>query len=88
MPEDEVICDSFQPILSEIERWLPHMPRHCEGTLRGIVKYLASSTITALISVREVKRFEVAGKGPRSEKKITSSLNQLIGYRLTEGTML
>ncbi|GBN72804.1 hypothetical protein AVEN_141592-1 [Araneus ventricosus] len=55
LPGDEIIGDSFQSFLFEVWRWLPHMPRHCEGTLRGIVKCRASSTTTALIAVREVK---------------------------------
>ncbi|GBM61606.1 hypothetical protein AVEN_226877-1 [Araneus ventricosus] len=53
MPGDEVISDSLQPFLFEVWHWLPHMPRHCENTLR------ANSTITAIIAVREVKSFEV-----------------------------
>ncbi|GBM76117.1 hypothetical protein AVEN_205232-1 [Araneus ventricosus] len=44
MPEDEVIVDAFQPLLFEVWRWLPLMPRPCEGTLRGTVKCRASST--------------------------------------------
>ncbi|GBO07551.1 hypothetical protein AVEN_188745-1 [Araneus ventricosus] len=43
----------------EIWRWLPHMPRHCVNTLRGIVKCRANSTTTATIVVRQVKPFEV-----------------------------
>ncbi|GBM10117.1 hypothetical protein AVEN_92933-1 [Araneus ventricosus] len=35
------------------------MPRHCEGTLRGIVKCRASSTTTALIAVKDIKPFEL-----------------------------
>ncbi|GBO38984.1 hypothetical protein AVEN_205359-1 [Araneus ventricosus] len=59
MPGDEVIGDSFQPFLFEVWRWLPHMPRHCGNTLRGIVKCRANSTTTATIAVRQVKPFEV-----------------------------
>ncbi|GBM41116.1 hypothetical protein AVEN_63307-1 [Araneus ventricosus] len=59
MPGDEVIGDSFQPLLFEIWHWLPHMSRHCENTLRGIVKCRANSTTTAIIAVRQVKPFEV-----------------------------
>ncbi|GBL80500.1 hypothetical protein AVEN_225206-1 [Araneus ventricosus] len=35
------------------------MPKHCEGTFRGIMKSRASSTTTALVAVRQVKTFEV-----------------------------
>ncbi|GBO13487.1 hypothetical protein AVEN_22619-1, partial [Araneus ventricosus] len=59
LPGDEVIGDSFQPLLLEVWRWLPHMPRHCVNTLRGIVKRSANSTTAAKISVRQVKPFEV-----------------------------
>ncbi|GBN44429.1 hypothetical protein AVEN_37252-1 [Araneus ventricosus] len=55
MPGDEDIGDSFQPFLFEVWRWLPHMPRHCENTIRGIVKCRGISTTTALIAVRELK---------------------------------
>ncbi|GBM16116.1 hypothetical protein AVEN_163141-1 [Araneus ventricosus] len=48
MPGDEVMGDSFQPFLFEVWRWLPHMPRHCESTLRGIVKCRVSSTTTCI----------------------------------------
>ncbi|GBN55225.1 hypothetical protein AVEN_13605-1 [Araneus ventricosus] len=59
VPGDEIIGDSFQPSLFEVWHWLPHMPRHCENTLRGIVKCSANSTTTAIIAVRQVKSFEV-----------------------------
>ncbi|GBN03162.1 hypothetical protein AVEN_78175-1 [Araneus ventricosus] len=59
MPGDEVIADSFQPFLFEVWLWLPHMPKYCEGTLRGIVKCRASSTAAALVAFRKVKPFEV-----------------------------
>ncbi|GBN10152.1 hypothetical protein AVEN_77548-1 [Araneus ventricosus] len=59
MPGDEVIGDSFQPFLFEVWRWLPHMPRHCVNTLRGIVKCRANSTTATKIAVRQVKPFEV-----------------------------
>ncbi|GBM85438.1 hypothetical protein AVEN_133968-1 [Araneus ventricosus] len=59
MPGDEVIGDSFQPFWFEVWRWLPHMPRYCINTLRGIVKFRANSTTTAIIAVRQVKPFEV-----------------------------
>ncbi|GBO40542.1 hypothetical protein AVEN_17453-1 [Araneus ventricosus] len=59
MPGDEVIGGPFQPFLSEVWFWLPHMPRHCVNTLRGIVKCRANSTTTAIIAVRQVKPFEV-----------------------------
>ncbi|GBN10453.1 hypothetical protein AVEN_190161-1 [Araneus ventricosus] len=35
------------------------MPRHCIDTLRGIVKCRANFTTTAIITVRQVKSFEV-----------------------------
>ncbi|GBM88166.1 hypothetical protein AVEN_90815-1 [Araneus ventricosus] len=59
LPGDEVIGDPFQPFLFEVWRWLPHMPRHCIDTLRGIVKCRANSTTTAIITVRQVKPFEL-----------------------------
>ncbi|GBO17433.1 hypothetical protein AVEN_42314-1 [Araneus ventricosus] len=59
MPGDEVIGDPFQPFLVEVWRWLSHMPRRCINTLRGIVKCSANSTTTAIITVRQVKPFEV-----------------------------
>ncbi|GBM49282.1 hypothetical protein AVEN_137356-1 [Araneus ventricosus] len=59
LPGDEVIGDSFKPLLFEVWLWPPHMPGHCERTHRGIVKCRARTTITALNSVREVKPFEV-----------------------------
>ncbi|GBL95908.1 hypothetical protein AVEN_227141-1 [Araneus ventricosus] len=63
MPGDEVIGDSFRPFLFEVWHWLPHMPRHCENTLRGTVKCRAISATTAIImiiiTVRQVKPFEV-----------------------------
>ncbi|GBN74615.1 hypothetical protein AVEN_59038-1 [Araneus ventricosus] len=59
MPGDEVIGDPFQPFFFEVWRWLPHMLRHCEGALHGIVKCSASATTAALIAVREGKPFEV-----------------------------
>ncbi|GBN92306.1 hypothetical protein AVEN_50877-1 [Araneus ventricosus] len=59
MPGDEVIGDPFQPFLFEAWRWLPHMPRHCINTLRGIVKCRANSSTTAIFAVRQVKPFEV-----------------------------
>ncbi|GBM22089.1 hypothetical protein AVEN_114191-1 [Araneus ventricosus] len=45
-PGDEVIGDSFQPFLIEVWRWPPHIPRYCEGALRGIRKCHANSTST------------------------------------------
>ncbi|GBN03176.1 hypothetical protein AVEN_95299-1 [Araneus ventricosus] len=57
MPGDEVIGDSLQLFLFEVRRWLPHMKRNCENTLRGIVKCSASSLTTAIMAVRK------AGKG-------------------------
>ncbi|GBO04018.1 hypothetical protein AVEN_102649-1 [Araneus ventricosus] len=59
LPLDEVMCDSFKPFVFEVWRWPLHMPRHCINTLRSTVKCRANSTTTALIVVREVKRFEV-----------------------------
>ncbi|GBN24718.1 hypothetical protein AVEN_218140-1, partial [Araneus ventricosus] len=59
MPGDEVIGDSFQPFLFEVWSWLPYMPRQCINALRGIVKFRANSTTTAIIAVRQVKPFEV-----------------------------
>ncbi|GBO27429.1 hypothetical protein AVEN_272136-1 [Araneus ventricosus] len=58
MPGDEVIGDSLSHSCS-VWRWLPHMPRHCANTLRGIVKCRANSTTAAKIAVRQVKPFEV-----------------------------
>ncbi|GBM86352.1 hypothetical protein AVEN_64232-1 [Araneus ventricosus] len=83
LPGDGIIGDSFQPFLFEV--WcLPHrMPRHCEATFRGIVKCHAISTTTVLVAVREVKPFELSRERSMSEKKITSSLIQLVGRRLT-----
>ncbi|GBN17457.1 hypothetical protein AVEN_7113-1 [Araneus ventricosus] len=54
LPGDEVTGDPFQPFLFEVCRWLPHMPRHCINTLRGIGKCRANSTTTAIIAVRKV----------------------------------
>ncbi|GBO09932.1 hypothetical protein AVEN_228877-1 [Araneus ventricosus] len=54
-----VVGDPFQPFLFEVWRWIPHMPRHCINTFRGIVKCRANSTTTAIIAVRQVKPFEV-----------------------------
>ncbi|GBN88161.1 hypothetical protein AVEN_248121-1 [Araneus ventricosus] len=54
---DEVIGDSFQPFLFQVWHWLPHMPRHCVNTLRGIVKYRANSTTTAIIAVGGITAF-------------------------------
>ncbi|GBM91102.1 hypothetical protein AVEN_105227-1 [Araneus ventricosus] len=59
MPGDEVIGNPFEPFLFEVWSWLPHMPRHCINTFRGIVKCRANSTSTAIIAVRQVKPFEV-----------------------------
>ncbi|GBO07317.1 hypothetical protein AVEN_250695-1, partial [Araneus ventricosus] len=60
MPEDEFIGDSFQPFLFGVWHWLPHMPRHCENTLRGIVKCRADSTTAAIIALRQMKLFEIS----------------------------
>ncbi|GBL93616.1 hypothetical protein AVEN_149989-1 [Araneus ventricosus] len=56
-----ILCldDGLLAFLFEVWRWLPHMPRHCINTLRGIVKCRANSTTTAIIAVRQVKPFEV-----------------------------
>ncbi|GBL87276.1 hypothetical protein AVEN_270540-1 [Araneus ventricosus] len=51
--------DSFQPFLFKVWHWLPHMPRHCENALRGIVKCRAISTTTAIIAFRQMKPFEI-----------------------------
>ncbi|GBM87531.1 hypothetical protein AVEN_21987-1 [Araneus ventricosus] len=59
MPGDEVISDAVHPFLFEVWHWHSHMPRHCENTLRGIVKCRANSNTTALIVVRQVKPSEV-----------------------------
>ncbi|GBN47577.1 hypothetical protein AVEN_117032-1 [Araneus ventricosus] len=64
------------------------MPRYCDSALRGIVKCRASPITTALIVVKEAESFEVGRKGPCSEKKIISSLIQLVGRRQTEGMMI
>ncbi|GBN84979.1 hypothetical protein AVEN_145587-1 [Araneus ventricosus] len=89
MPLDQVIGDSFQPFLFEDWQWLPHMPRRCINTLRSIVKCRGNSTTTAVIAVKEVKPSEVGRERAMClEKKITSSLIQLAGRRLTEGMML
>ncbi|GBM06612.1 hypothetical protein AVEN_220046-1 [Araneus ventricosus] len=75
LPEDVVIDYSFQPFLFQVWSWLPHMPRDCEGTLRGIVRCRAGSTTTALIAVREVKPFEVGRERAmfREEENIFSN---------------
>ncbi|GBO29630.1 hypothetical protein AVEN_49088-1 [Araneus ventricosus] len=39
--------------------WLPHMPKHCVNTLRGIGKCRANSTTAAKIAVRQVKPFDI-----------------------------
>ncbi|GBN14756.1 hypothetical protein AVEN_38116-1 [Araneus ventricosus] len=57
LPEEEVIGNSFQTFLFEFWRWLPHMPRHSEGTFRGMVKCLAISTTIALNAVRKEKSY-------------------------------
>ncbi|GBM35924.1 hypothetical protein AVEN_244988-1 [Araneus ventricosus] len=54
-----VCINRLVPFLFEVWRWLPHMPRHCIDTLRGIVKCRANSTTTAIIAVRQVKSLEV-----------------------------
>ncbi|GBM72492.1 hypothetical protein AVEN_218119-1 [Araneus ventricosus] len=84
MPGDEVIGDSFQPFLFEVWRWLPHMPRHCVNTLRGIVKCRANSTTTAIIVVRQVKPFEVGRERTmlREEDNILSNLVSGMIHRL------
>ncbi|GBN24265.1 hypothetical protein AVEN_109701-1 [Araneus ventricosus] len=88
MPGDEVIGDTFQPFLFKVWRWLPHMPRQCVNTLRGIVKYRANSPAAAKIAVRQVKPFEVGRERAmlREEDNILS--NPVVGRRLTEGMML
>ncbi|GBL82316.1 hypothetical protein AVEN_252481-1 [Araneus ventricosus] len=82
MPGDEVIGDSFQTFLFEVWRWLPHMPRHCEGTLRGIVKCHARSTTTALIAVREAKSSEVGREKAmfREDNTISSPVSESLHY--------
>ncbi|GBO31462.1 hypothetical protein AVEN_160837-1 [Araneus ventricosus] len=77
MPGDEAIGGSFQPFLFEVWHLLPHMPKHCENTLRGIVKCHANSTTTALIAVRQVKPFEVGRERAmlRDEDNILSNPN-------------
>ncbi|GBN54601.1 hypothetical protein AVEN_37966-1 [Araneus ventricosus] len=89
MPGDEVICDSFQPFLFEIWRWLPYMPRHCEDTLHGTVKCHVNFITAALTAVREVKSFEVGKERVmfREEDNILS-LIQVMGRKLTEDMML
>ncbi|GBO41800.1 hypothetical protein AVEN_183660-1 [Araneus ventricosus] len=57
--ETRLLATPFQTFLFEVWRWLPHMPRHCIDTLRGIVKCRANSTTAAKIAVRQVKPFEV-----------------------------
>ncbi|GBN32629.1 hypothetical protein AVEN_59644-1 [Araneus ventricosus] len=63
MPGDEVNGDSFQPFLFEVWHWLPHIPRHCENTLRGTVKCRADSTTTAIIALREDRQLLAAKNG-------------------------
>ncbi|GBN86459.1 hypothetical protein AVEN_10849-1 [Araneus ventricosus] len=85
MPGDEVIGVSFQPFLFEVWHWLPHMPRHCENTLRVIVKCRANSTTTAIIVVQQAKPFEV-GRGRsmlREEDNILS--NPISGTETNSG---
>ncbi|GBO04888.1 hypothetical protein AVEN_233888-1 [Araneus ventricosus] len=79
MPGDEVIGDSFRPFLFEVWHWLPHMPRHCENTLRGIVKCRANSTTTAIIAVRQVKPFEVGSEKAMLREEDTILSNPISG---------
>ncbi|GBO41694.1 hypothetical protein AVEN_169628-1 [Araneus ventricosus] len=69
MPGGEVIGDSFDTFLFEVWRWLPHILRHREDALLGIVRCRTSSTTTALIGVREVKYFEVGMERDMSREK-------------------
>ncbi|GBN51406.1 hypothetical protein AVEN_64936-1 [Araneus ventricosus] len=59
LPGKDIINDSFQLFLFEVQRWPSHMPRHCEGTLHGVVKCRAGNTTAAVIAVREVTPFEL-----------------------------
>ncbi|GBN94238.1 hypothetical protein AVEN_226813-1 [Araneus ventricosus] len=82
MTGDEVIDDSFQPFWFEVCYWLPHMPRHCENTLRGIVKCSANSTTPAIIAVRQVKPFEVGRENAVPEEFSSGLYNCCFRKRL------
>ncbi|GBM44045.1 hypothetical protein AVEN_151003-1 [Araneus ventricosus] len=86
MPGDEVIGDSFQPFLFEVWRWLPRIPRHCENTLRSIVKCRAKSTTTAIIAVRQVKPFEVGRERAMLREEDNIPSNSVRGTELKHTT--
>ncbi|GBM45733.1 hypothetical protein AVEN_156766-1 [Araneus ventricosus] len=69
MPGDEVIGDSFQPFLFEVWHWLPHMPKHCVNTLRGIVKCRANSTTAAKIEHLQQKFSTCGTRTPRGTRR-------------------
>ncbi|GBN26242.1 hypothetical protein AVEN_270367-1 [Araneus ventricosus] len=87
MPGDEVVGASFQPFLLEVWHWLPHMPRRCEDTLRGIVKCRARSRTAALIAVRErrVTCDPVVRTGFIQLKSVRLVITDIKTYRLEEG---
>ncbi|GBM30813.1 hypothetical protein AVEN_52607-1 [Araneus ventricosus] len=64
------------------------MPRHCINTLRGIGKCLANSTTTAIITVRQVKPFEVGRERSmlREEDNILS--NPVSGMETNCGNLM
>ncbi|GBN85031.1 hypothetical protein AVEN_273891-1 [Araneus ventricosus] len=69
------------------KHWLPHMPRHCENTFRGIVKCRANSTATAIIAVREVKTFQAGRERIRyytvaGKKGVTQHYSAIVHWRL------
>ncbi|GBN90553.1 hypothetical protein AVEN_36953-1 [Araneus ventricosus] len=82
MTFDEVIGDAFQPFLFEVWRWLPHMPRHCVNTLRGIVKCRANSTTAAKIAIRQEKPFEV-GRERATLREEDNILSNPVSGKLT-----
>ncbi|GBN43013.1 hypothetical protein AVEN_214006-1 [Araneus ventricosus] len=88
MPGDKVIGDSFQPFLFEVWRWLPHMPRHCENTLRGTVKCRANSTTTAIIAVRQVKPYTTDPQCNRVSKVQLSDLTTSLDLSLKKGVSI
>ncbi|GBM93620.1 hypothetical protein AVEN_56956-1 [Araneus ventricosus] len=87
MPGDEVIGYSFQPFLFEVWHWLHHMPKHCDNTLRGIVKCRDNSTTTVIIAVREVKLFEV-GRERAMLREEDNILSNPVSGTETNGMML
>ncbi|GBN00282.1 hypothetical protein AVEN_216175-1 [Araneus ventricosus] len=68
MPGDEVIGESFQPFLFEVWHWLPHMPTDCENT-HWHYEVPCQFHRTAIISVREVKPFELGRERAMSREE-------------------